>query len=206
MKNNNFKRKKFNIYLAGKVRKYNDWRDKLCKTNLCRLDGKLNSSLMGCEPIENLAIEKEVLISGDNMTGAFAIGDDHGCFHGANSHGLRSIVEEPIIDPHQVLKICKNAIEKSDIIFAWIDEKNCYGTIAEIGYAHALGKYICVAFHTDVIDVDSDDFDLEEELLTIDSSNDMWFVGEMADISFTTNDVVTAFQKMCFKIHIENYE
>jgi hypothetical protein len=37
------------------------------------------------------------------------------------------------------------AIEAADLVFAWIDGPDCYGTILEIGYARALGKAVVVA-------------------------------------------------------------
>ena len=41
--------------------------------------------------------------------------------------------------------LCAKAIQSSDLVFAWIDSPDCYGTIAEIGYAAALGKTIWIA-------------------------------------------------------------
>lgn len=37
------------------------------------------------------------------------------------------------------------AIEHADLVFAWIDGPDCYGTILEIGYARALQKAVVVA-------------------------------------------------------------
>lgn len=37
------------------------------------------------------------------------------------------------------------AIERSDLLFAWIDSQDVYGTIAEVGYAAALGKPTWIA-------------------------------------------------------------
>lgn len=44
-----------------------------------------------------------------------------------------------------VSRLCSDAISRSSIVFAWIDELDCYGTISEIGYAAALGKEIWIA-------------------------------------------------------------
>lgn len=45
----------------------------------------------------------------------------------------------------EVTAACAAAIRRSDLLFAWIDELDCYGTIAEIGFAAALGKMIWIA-------------------------------------------------------------
>lgn len=41
--------------------------------------------------------------------------------------------------------MCLNAISRSDLIFAWIDDLTGYGTLTEIGYAKGLGKLILIA-------------------------------------------------------------
>lgn len=60
-----------------------------------------------------------------------------------------------------VLEICKSQIDRAEILFAYIDCRDCYGTLAEIGYAHAKGKDIVIVFS---------DFELKKE---------MWFVDMM---------------------------
>jgi len=44
----------------------------------------------------------------------------------------------------RVARLCFEAIEKADLVFAWIDHISAYGTCAELGYAAALGKQIYV--------------------------------------------------------------
>ncbi len=39
----------------------------------------------------------------------------------------------------RIVELCLRAIRRSDLVFAWIDSHDCYGTVAEIGYAVALG-------------------------------------------------------------------
>jgi hypothetical protein len=50
----------------------------------------------------------------------------------------------------QVAGCVASAINSSDLVFAWIDSLDCYGTILEIGMAKALGKAVAVAVHYDV--------------------------------------------------------
>src|ERR1700722_16208427 len=44
-----------------------------------------------------------------------------------------------------VAAACDEAIRNCDLLFAWLDEPDCYGTLVEIGYAAALGKMIWIA-------------------------------------------------------------
>jgi hypothetical protein len=50
----------------------------------------------------------------------------------------------------EVLSAVKSAIARSDMLFAWIDSGDCYGTIYEIGYAKALGKPVAVGISEDL--------------------------------------------------------
>lgn len=45
-----------------------------------------------------------------------------------------------------VTQTCLSAISSADLVFAWIDSPDCYGTVFELGYAHALGKHVAVYF------------------------------------------------------------
>ena len=56
--------------------------------------------------------------------------------HGADTPLVRRIVTQ----------LCLKAIQKADLVFAWIDSPDCYGTLFELGYAKALGKNIAVYF------------------------------------------------------------
>lgn len=46
----------------------------------------------------------------------------------------------------RVTRLCLQAIAQADLIFAWIDRPDCYGTLFELGYAKALGKRVAVRF------------------------------------------------------------
>ena len=60
---------------------------------------------------------------------------DHARQHGAQLEDSRK----------EVQSLCFQAIARADVLFAYIDCIDCYGTIAEIGYAKALGKIIWIA-------------------------------------------------------------
>ena len=57
------------------------------------------------------------------------------------------------------------------MLFAYINDTTCFGTIAEIGYAKRAGKPVVVMFASN-------------QLL-----DDMWFIGECADGVFVRDDV-----------------
>ena len=113
--------------------------------------------------------------------GPFFISCDHGCFHGINSHGVGSDrsgdnfidgnnVVESGVDGMIVNDICHDCIDRSEIIYAWIGELDCYGTIEEIGYAKGRGKTIILGIKEGI--------DL----------SDIWFVRESGDIVIEGSD------------------
>lgn len=148
------------VYLAGKISK-NDWRN-----NFCLYRG------IPSDPAD--IAEGFVLKVNDNLTitGPFFISCDHGCYHGDGKHGVGTDdygghmggggCMGYYYDRHQVFDICKEQIDKAEIVFAYINCRDCYGTIAEIGYAYANKKDILILFSDDSI------------------REDMWFVNEMS--------------------------
>lgn len=79
--------------------------------------------------------------------------NDHGC-------NVISFLEDPpdyftpIPEPERldlwntncelVRRLALDAIRRCDVLFAWVDTLDCFGTLAEIGYAHAMGRRIWV--------------------------------------------------------------
>lgn len=154
------------VYLAGKIR-MNDWRNKF--TNYRDAIGDPENIANGCE----VEVGKCLTI-----TGPFFISCDHGCYHGDGTHGVGADCKGEYEDDdggiytregcmgfyftrEDVLKISKSQINKAEIVFAYIDCRDCFGTIAEIGYAHAIGKDIFIIFSCP---------ELKEE---------MWFIDKM---------------------------
>lgn len=153
-----------NIYLAGKIDK-NDWRHSIvdglreaifeppCTTGEVPQDTWpiLENSINPEEwSTEDVTVTEPYSLGSFNYVGPFFVGCDHGCFHGDNQHGYIDRINfhtgkyksRPTATYYQsmVVNLCKQAIEKADIVFAWIDRPDAYGTIAEIGYSVALGK------------------------------------------------------------------
>jgi hypothetical protein len=93
----------------------------------------------------------------------------HGWSGGSkHPHGYGSYLEERVelseIDSRrvQVSDAVQVAIQRADLLFAWIDGPDCYGTILEIGYARAMDKAVVVAF--------------SEEFASTEAAHEMWLL------------------------------
>ena len=84
----------------------------------------------------------------------------------------------------EVYNICIEQIKKSDIVFAYIDDTTCYGTLFELGYAASIGKDIIILY----------DYKFP--------SNDMWFINIAAKIFKHKNLKTTSVKEMFDKIVI----
>lgn len=145
------------VYLAGKISKDGGWR--------ADFGGYRAFSFYNRDEInENsmCAINKYLTV-----TGPFFISCDHGCYHGENSHGVGADKDMDFycsstpMTQHEVFELCKAQINKAEVVFAYIDCEDCFGTLAEIGYAHALGKDIVIYFKNEHL------------------QKEMWFVDKM---------------------------
>ncbi|MBD3922983.1 nucleoside 2-deoxyribosyltransferase [Paenibacillus sp. PR3] len=158
------------VYMAGKIGK-NDWRHRIFKD----LRNANNGFVMK-------------MVDGFQYCGPYFIKCDHGCYHGDNTHGrgLNTSICESGIDEYNgyeaskqnsynVVTKCTNWIQAASVVFAWIDRPDAYGTIAEIGYAVALGKPVFVA--------------VSNELACV---NDLWFPCRLADVSINSNSAEEA--------------
>lgn len=159
-------RNTINVYLAGKI-EANGWRQEIID---------IRDNFFGCEK-EKIRNYKTIKYN-DNIqiTGPFFLSCDHSCYHGENSHGVGlsnylpdgtrydCYAENNHFTEEEVKDICINQIKKSDVLFAYINDDTCYGTLFEIGYAASLGKKIIILF------------DLPERI------KKMWFIAKNADI------------------------
>ncbi|WP_395666374.1 nucleoside 2-deoxyribosyltransferase [Methylocella sp.] len=117
------------IYLAGKVRHRNDWRN--------RLTG-------GCVSVRDEFDPHEVVpLENFTMTGPFVSSwlEEHDpATHGVADGGGRSTERRRIFDADMA------RIGRSDFVFGYIDASDAHGTQVEIGHAHALGKPVFLTF------------------------------------------------------------
>lgn len=122
------------VYLAGKIGK-NDWRHSLVPN--------LRAHVWADGPIHTDAF---------SYVGPFFVSCDHGCNHHPGSHGASSAVEcgqwqftrKEIIDNNNA------ALENADLVFAYISDTDCYGTLIEIGWALRKGIRVVLAFAPNV--------------------------------------------------------
>ena len=136
------------VYLAGKIRQ-TCWRHLL-------IDGLRNHSW-----------NDGALTQVDfDYLGPFFISCDHGCYHRDTTHGA-GIGCTPDFDVHAwcVAQYCRHAVQQSDLVFAYIESSDCYGTIAELERAHTHNIPVVVAFAPG---------------LANENKNEFWFVCTLA--------------------------
>ena len=129
------------FYFAGKI-SHTDWRHSL-------VSQLRNSPWINPGPATELPIHIDGIAPGLHYSGPFFTSCDHGCFHGPNTHGVVAsygthCTGTPYPVPHKqrfrVATASKYQIHRADIVFAWLESETAYGTLLEIGFAHALGK------------------------------------------------------------------
>jgi hypothetical protein len=117
-------------YLAGKIGA-NDWRQAIVDLrNRVSPDDAL-------DPKFELACGRFII------TGPFFVACDHGCYHGPHTHGAGVGCTDDWNEPvdarrHRILALSEQRIDRAGFVFAYIDAADCYGTLVELGYAHAL--------------------------------------------------------------------
>lgn len=72
----------------------------------------------------------------------------YGVFHEAVVGGQHGVPESDEACA-QVVRRCQQAIRAADIVFAYINSADAYGTLVEIGYAVALGRFVGVLVQPD---------------------------------------------------------
>lgn len=93
--------------------------------------------------------ELQGAVFGHDYVGPFFISCDHGCAHGPNSHGMDAGRANhdtgEVVCRFEVVRRCLAAIDKADLVFAWMAGRDAHGTLVELGYAVARGKIVIVA-------------------------------------------------------------
>jgi hypothetical protein len=132
-------------YLAGKIT--NDyWRDELVDGYSGENDGIIHGAWGAVNDWQT--VPRALPIPDGrrlNLTGPFWRPVDDSGGHGSiednpGSHRCGFPDYHPGLAQSLVLDLIKAAIRRSDFVFAWIDSPDCYGTLIEIGYAHAWGE------------------------------------------------------------------
>jgi hypothetical protein len=103
--------------------------------------------------------------------GPFFISCDHRCAHGPATHGARPKgclvdVDEGVLETHKAIwRVNRARIERADLVFAYINEVDCFGTLIELGYAAALNKPITIGIGRNI---------------KIEEFNDLWMARQCA--------------------------
>lgn len=71
-----------------------------------------------------------------------------GEFHGSTWSGQHGCMDTAF--KRHIVGSCLTAIKRADLVFAYINTPDCHGTLVEVGYAAALGKFIYVVEGTEV--------------------------------------------------------
>ena len=133
------------VYFAGKISAV-DWRQDifgLRAGSFALADDPERDTLFN----PHFRIDKQKFYYG----GPFFISCDHNCFHSLYGHGAgpNGCSGDAIsLSAHQgrIWKINRHRIKTAHIIFAYINERDCFGTMAEIGMAQAMDKPIFIGF------------------------------------------------------------
>lgn len=140
------------VYMAGKI-KAGDWRHSLLKLRGLPLVYDARHDYV--EPVDS------PIVDGFEYAGPFFISDDHGCYHGRNQHGLvaggcASESENYVrgwtskdhgssLTRRVIHRSCLHWLDSADVVFCWLESLDAYGTLVELGYAHARGIPIYLA-------------------------------------------------------------
>ena len=154
--------KTIKVYYAGKISKYDDWRDEIVGNR----GGKEENPSIYTSDYHNRKFQ---------YAGPYFIACDHGCYHGRNSHGVGANAERKSkyfddcstdcnenYSQIKALRKCKEWIDNSDVMFCYIDSTDCYGTLVEVGYAAS--KHIPIYLL------------INKDKLTSVEFRDLWFV------------------------------
>lgn len=181
-----------NIYMAGKISlgiPTNDWR----------------RTIYDYYPYENLPLP-----GFHTYVGPYPISvGGHGirmipCTHGLGGYetendGDADYSAEDDIDKNYVVDRCFAGIDQCDILFAWIDTMDCYGTLAEIGYAKAMNKQILIGFSEKLTIPKSNFYDAYKPH-NISESHDLWFIETMANRAIVSPSPRQAFYQLIVKL------
>lgn len=188
------------VYLAGKIGKH-DWRHGLFDVSQS-WDQRYRYD-RARDVVEVIRKHPDVR-DGFEYAGPYFLSDDHGCFHGQSQHGLidpgyadgPGDVEDDWPTPlsqQTVMRSCLAWINAADVVFCWLDARDAYGTLVELGYAHARGIPVFLSWNKGI----QSDWDgsersrhgaADDEPQDVEVWQDFWFVREMSTLRWPSED------------------
>jgi hypothetical protein len=141
------------IFLSGKVDEHGGWRDWLLGMDYPDkprwvLVNKTQS--IEVNPLVPWVVKQGIVLDTHDYVGAYkqVYSEDFpnkwtGIYHGSEADGGHGQMSEE--SANSITAKCKSAIRGCDLLFAYINTPDCYGSLVEIGYAAAFGKCICLA-------------------------------------------------------------
>jgi hypothetical protein len=173
------------FYFAGKIAK-NDWRHDLVHD--FRDYEFFNDDL----PFREWPILQNALGHGLHYSGPHFLSCDHGCAHGPNKHGVFGCCMDQMVPPHShVSHAALLQIQRADVLFVWIDDVTCYGTLVEVGIARALNKMIWLGWAVGMATVQDDG--------RCAPKDDLWFATSLSDCRCVAVSAEQAFRHFLAK-------
>lgn len=86
----------------------------------------------------------------------------------------------------EIANAAASGIAKADMLFAWVDSSDCFGTLVEIGYAKGLRKVVVVAFSSRL------------------NCRELWFARAAANYAFTADTPLDAWSEFWNLAHFEH--
>lgn len=174
----------YNVYLAGKFEDVelrgssyltaSNWRDDIVTFSVI-YNRNDHFDLSECLEWD---IVKDGISDGINYSGPIFLGEHNVPME---DHGYDGFLDN---QREQVFTLCKKAIDKSDILFAWINSSDCHGTLCEIGYAYEKVKHLIVIYRNEAL------------------KNEVWFASQFANLSFICESPKEAFWKAMRQIGV----
>lgn len=145
-------------YLAGKIGDADDWRSEVVRG----LDGAnraFRAEVEDAPYVERFPILESAVLGheGWDYVGPYYVeahcgwNDDYVSHAAPDGLGSHDVEDRTVIH-----SLCLRAIRECDIVFAWVDRADCYGTLVEVGYALSQDKRIMVCFPPSAAKIEQD--------------------------------------------------
>jgi hypothetical protein len=180
------------FYFAGKI-SHTDWRHTLVRD--LRNAGLYDDE---CQDFRRRPILANAIGEGLHYSGPHFNACDHGCAHGPHQHGVLDCCTEDLVPPRRhVSTAAMFQIKRADILFAWLEDLTCYGSLVEIGVARGLEKEIWISWPPEMATI------RDGKITSYAPKRDLWFAESLASYTCLAE---TAKQAFCYFLSLERIE